>query len=276
MLGGRSPGVVTCRRARSVRQRDRETRASPFDVRTRRRPTNSRGLSPISRAGSLGRCLELRDRGEDQATVRAGALRLDGDAQEMTSPVITAPARPGLLRWDGACLREGVARRPGRRRNPAWMTPRSSLRIPTNRPRHHNQRWVEKCGRSIKGSETPHFDAVVNHCALAFVRGDPDLRVVCAMHGGLAHPTGHPALGPATTDVEVPMLGLLESCGGGRRLAVALRGETSLMVMLPLVGLRSLRTYDFSGAGHRPSRCLLLGGERPRSGMLCSKRSSLT
>src|ERR1035438_3001548 len=51
---------------------------------------------------------------------------------------------------------EGVARRHGRRRNPARMTPRSSLRTPTNQPRLHTQRWVEKVGRSIKGSDTPH------------------------------------------------------------------------------------------------------------------------
>jgi hypothetical protein len=53
---------------------------------------------------------------------------------------------------------EGVARRHGRRRNPARMTPRSSLRPPTNQLRHSPQRWVEKCGRSIKGSETPQPD----------------------------------------------------------------------------------------------------------------------
>ena len=52
---------------------------------------------------------------------------------------------------------EGVARRHGRRRNPARRTPRSSLRTPTNQPRHRPQRWVEKCGRSIKGSETPQL-----------------------------------------------------------------------------------------------------------------------
>ena len=51
---------------------------------------------------------------------------------------------------------EGVARRHGRRRNPARMTPRSSLRTPTNRARHHAQHWVRKVGRSIANSETPH------------------------------------------------------------------------------------------------------------------------
>ncbi len=56
------------------------------------------------------------------------------------------------LRKRGAI--EGVARRHGRRRNPAWMTPRSSLRTPINQPLHHAQRWVEKCDRSIKGSDT--------------------------------------------------------------------------------------------------------------------------
>ena len=50
---------------------------------------------------------------------------------------------------------EGVARRHRRRRNPARMTPRSSLRTPTNRPRNHAQRWVRKVGRSITHSETP-------------------------------------------------------------------------------------------------------------------------
>ena len=50
---------------------------------------------------------------------------------------------------------EEVARRHGRRRNPARTTPRSQLRTPTNPPRRPTQRWVEKCGRSIKGSETP-------------------------------------------------------------------------------------------------------------------------
>ena len=50
---------------------------------------------------------------------------------------------------------EGVARRHRRRRNPAQRPPRSSLRPPTNPPRHSPQRWVEKVGRSIKGSETP-------------------------------------------------------------------------------------------------------------------------
>ena len=51
---------------------------------------------------------------------------------------------------------EGVARRHGRRRNPARTTPRSSLRAPTNPPRHSPQAWCEKVGRSIKGSHTPH------------------------------------------------------------------------------------------------------------------------
>jgi hypothetical protein len=53
---------------------------------------------------------------------------------------------------------EGVARRQGRRRNPARTTPRSSLRTPTNPPRDHAQRGVEKCGRSITNSETPQYE----------------------------------------------------------------------------------------------------------------------
>ena len=49
---------------------------------------------------------------------------------------------------------EGVARRHGRRRNPARMTPRSSLRTPTNTPRHSPQDWCEEIGRCIANSET--------------------------------------------------------------------------------------------------------------------------
>ena len=51
---------------------------------------------------------------------------------------------------------EGVARRHGRRRNPARRPPPSSLRTLTNQPRHSTQRWVEKCDRSVANSETPH------------------------------------------------------------------------------------------------------------------------
>ena len=76
----------------------------------------------------------------------------------------TAPsidhALPPVLQRDGACLREGVARRHGRWRNPARTTPRSSLRTTTNQPRHNAQRWVEKVGRSIKGSDTPQIAAI--------------------------------------------------------------------------------------------------------------------
>ena len=74
----------------------------------------------------------------------------------MTTAAITDHARPLVLQRDGACLREVVARRHASRRNPARMTPRSTLRTLTNRSRHHAQRWVRKVGRSITNSETPH------------------------------------------------------------------------------------------------------------------------
>ena len=48
---------------------------------------------------------------------------------------------------------EGVARRHGRRRNPARTTPRSSLRTPTNQPRHSPQRWVEKSAALSKAQK---------------------------------------------------------------------------------------------------------------------------
>ena len=49
---------------------------------------------------------------------------------------------------------EGVARRHGRRRNPARMTPRSSLRTPTNPALHSPQRWVEKGAYKGRNAET--------------------------------------------------------------------------------------------------------------------------
>ena len=101
------------------------------------------GRGPADPPSSRGRHAP-RPRRADQA---------QSSQQDMTTPEST----------DRACLPlgkrgafEGVARRHGRRRNPARTTPRSSLRTPTNQPRHHAQRWVEKVGRSIKGSDTPH------------------------------------------------------------------------------------------------------------------------
>lgn len=63
----------------------------------------------------------------------------------------TDHAHAGQLRRDGACLREGVARSHGCEPNWARTTPRTTT---TNQANHQPQRWVEKIGRSIKGSET--------------------------------------------------------------------------------------------------------------------------
>ena len=67
-----------------------------------------------------------------------------------------------LTDTDRACLSlgkrgafEGVARRHGRRRNPARKLPRSMLRTPENQLRLTPQRVVEKCDRSVANSETP-------------------------------------------------------------------------------------------------------------------------
>jgi hypothetical protein len=83
----------------------------------------------------------------------------------MTTPEITAPARSGQLRRDGACLHEGVARRHGCRPNWARTTPRTT---PTNRPNHQPQRWVEKVDRSIANSETPRCDGATRPLARRF------------------------------------------------------------------------------------------------------------
>ena len=73
---------------------------------------------------------------------------------------------------------EGVARRHGRRRNPARMTPRSSLRTPTNPALHSPQRWVEKADRSIKGSDTPQHPWAADHYAAARARGHDHPRAI--------------------------------------------------------------------------------------------------
>jgi hypothetical protein len=66
-------------------------------------------------------------------------------------------SRPLLLLRDGGSLREGVARRHGRRWNWARTTPRTT---PTNTAHKHPQAWCEKVGRSIKGSDTPHQQTI--------------------------------------------------------------------------------------------------------------------
>src|ERR1035437_2103505 len=71
----------------------------------------------------------------------------------MTVAPSTSSARPLVLQRDGACLPEGVARRDGCRRNWARTKPRTTI---TNRPHHNPERLVEKVGRSITNSETPH------------------------------------------------------------------------------------------------------------------------
>ena len=82
------------------------------------------------------------------------ADQAESSPQDMTRLLDTDRA---LLPLGKRSAFEGVARRHGRRQNPA----RSTLRTPTNRLRHSSQRWVEKCGGSIKGSETPRLCAKV-------------------------------------------------------------------------------------------------------------------
>ena len=70
----------------------------------------------------------------------------------MTATETILASRPLLLLRDGGSLREGIARRHGRRWNWARTTPRTT---PTNTAHKHPQAWCEKVGRSIKGSDTP-------------------------------------------------------------------------------------------------------------------------
>ena len=73
----------------------------------------------------------------------------------MTFPLDSPTQTPAAAH--GSPVPGGHDRQHGRRRNPAPTTPRSSLRTPTNQPRHSTQRVVEKVGRSITNSETPHY-----------------------------------------------------------------------------------------------------------------------
>jgi hypothetical protein len=70
----------------------------------------------------------------------------------MTELFTLDSARPGQLRRDGACLREGVARRPWMAGGMGTDDARSHHQQPA---RHQPQRVVEKVGRSITNSETP-------------------------------------------------------------------------------------------------------------------------
>ena len=77
----------------------------------------------------------------------------------MTATETILASRPLLLLRDGGSLREGIARRHGRRWNWARTTPRTT---PTNTAHKHPQAWCEKLGRSIKGSDTPQSKLRVN------------------------------------------------------------------------------------------------------------------
>jgi hypothetical protein len=149
----------------------------------------------------------------------------------------TDPGRALLDRRAGASSRGHLAleSRPlGQSRSRGWSCP-SRCNAAVSRVRRLG---LERCGRQPR---------------LPGVRARrPELPVVGAMNGDLAHPTSHRALHPATTDVELPMLECWSRAGrpapGG-----CFAWLHELMVGSPLLGVRSLRTYDFSGAGRAPS-----------------------
>jgi len=98
--------------------------------------------------------------------------RRPDQAESSQQAMSTIHSTPAVLPLGKRSAFEGVARRQGRRRNPARTTPRSSLRTPTNPPRDHAQRGVEKCGRSITNSGTPHLAATTRPEAPTLARGD--------------------------------------------------------------------------------------------------------
>ena len=145
---------------------------------------------------------------------------------------------PAVLTLGKRSAFEGVARRQGRRRNPARTTPRSSLRTPTNPPRDHAQRGVEKCGRSITNSETPHPD---------------------------------PSLSPTPTKSETPLAQLWQELILGRRAPRAARRES--MPPEPASSApnpRVLRMIEFAVRRVCSERALRCPAEAP----LCSRLSA--
>ena len=96
---------------------------------------------------------------------------------------------------------EGVARRHGRRRNPARRPPPSSLRTLTNQPRHSTQRWVEKCDRSVANSETPHS----SEAGLVATFDAPGQAIRCAnaIRTAPTGPRNEPRAGVHTGEVEL-------------------------------------------------------------------------
>ena len=148
-----NPSPRTTARPRPKRAALNRRRASPDPDRVQHGPTarrdrvrHPRRRAPRPRArhpACSRRRAQARPHRADQA---------ESSQQDMTRLPDTERARLPLGKR-GAL--EGVARRHGRRRNPAWRPPRSSLRTLTNRPCHSPQPWHEKVGRSIKGSDTP-------------------------------------------------------------------------------------------------------------------------
>ena len=113
----------------------------------------------------------------------------------MTDLFTLDSACPDQLRRDGACLREGVARWQGCQRNWARTTPRSTI---TNTAHHELHRSVEKVGRSIKGSETPH-SAPASTTQTRGARRDLETT-------GRSPASAEPTPAPTLADVEEPAL----------------------------------------------------------------------
>ena len=168
---------------------------------------------------------------------------------------ITTNARLLPASGVGGGLREVVARRHGRRRNPARTSPRSSLRTPTNQLRRNPQRWLRKVGRSDANSETPQL-APASLYPWQSQSGSRRWPTALPVHALSSH---HGFVAPLTVEQQRPPD---EPAGPGRR--EGQRGECRVAPLLRLQIQQSTRAAPWALLHRRgatlspetaPSRC---------------------
>jgi hypothetical protein len=134
------------------------------------------------------------------------------------------------------------------------LRPHVSFSVPFRVSRSRRGRADSRCavsrGAFIFGLE--RFDAVVNHRAWAFVReaSISGCKALCAGSRSRNKPS---CVRPGNGRHRIPDARVVGVVQAFCACAVAVRDYTSVILVSPLLGLRSLRTYDFSGAGHAAS-----------------------
>ena len=180
----------------------------------------------------------------------------------MSTTAATAHVRLLPASGVGGGLREVVARRHGRRRNPARTSPRSSLRTTTNPPPGPAQRWLRKVGRSDANSETPQPSQPSGAAgvALGAVRGRP-----VSMPSGQPRPRLLPRDRPAAR--AQPRLPIRRAQAPETQLphaARARRGGTPARMTFPVRAKPLVTQIAAAGSRHAPARHAHVDGpERP-------------